>query len=152
MDIEILLEAGNWPEEPELRNMAETAIQACIGEGLLDVTQNAEISIVFTDDASIRELNRQWRGKDKPTNVLSFPAAGDHAGGLLGDIVLAAETVIDEAGIESKPLGHHIIHLVVHGFLHICGYDHENEEDADRMEKLESRILANLDIPDPYAV
>ena len=96
-----------------------------------------------------------WRGKDKPTNVLSFPAFPETKAGplppMLGDIVLAAETVAAESELENKPLEHHITHLVIHGLLHLVGYDHETDAQADEMEALERRALARLAIPDPYA-
>jgi probable rRNA maturation factor len=118
----------------------------------------AEISVLLTDDVGIRSLNSQWRGIDKPTNVLSFPAAQmARAGGpedaprVLGDIAIAYETTRREAHDEQKPFDHHLSHLAVHGFLHLIGYDHENDDDAEAMETLEQRILAQLGIPDPYA-
>ena len=113
---------------------------------------------MLTDDAGIRTLNRNWRGIDKPTNVLSFPAlqptgAGgpDDAPRMLGDIAIAYETTRQEADDEQKPFDHHLSHLAIHGFLHLIGYDHENDDDAEAMESLEQEILAQLGIPDPYA-
>jgi probable rRNA maturation factor len=112
----------------------------------------AEISVVFTSDAEQQQLNRQWRGIDAPTNVLSFPLIAPHAtvSGLLGDIVLARETVEREAREEGWTIADHISHLVVHGFLHILGYDHIAEDEALHMERLETQILASLGIADPY--
>ncbi|TIX40762.1 MAG: rRNA maturation RNase YbeY, partial [Mesorhizobium sp.] len=99
-------------------------------------------------------LNVGWRGKDKPTNVLSFPAFPFARGGplppMLGDIVLAAETVVREAALEHKPLENHISHLVIHGLLHLLGYDHETDAEAELMEATERAALARLAIPDPY--
>ena len=115
---------------------------------------NAELSIVLTDDAAIRELNRQWRGRDEATNVLSFPAVNAAAGAaplLLGDIVIAYETTAREAESEGKLFPHHLAHLAVHGFLHLLGYDHESDVEAEEMERLEREILGRLDIADPYA-
>ena len=113
---------------------------------------------VLTDDTGIRTLNNNWRGVDKPTNVLSFPAlqptgpvGPDDAPRMLGDIAIAYETTRREADDEQKPFEHHLSHLAVHGFLHLVGYDHENDEDAEDMESLETEILALLGIPDPYA-
>jgi len=104
---------------------------------------------VLTDDSAIRQLNRAWRGVDAATNVLSFPTS--RAGGaLIGDIVLAYETVAREACAEHKPFAHHVAHLAVHGFLHLLGYDHEQAGDAERMEQTERDILRRLAIPDPY--
>lgn len=121
----------------------------------------AEVSVLLADDATVRRLNADYRGKDRATNVLSFPAferirAGDPgflpAGPVpLGDIVLAFETVRAEAETEGKPLAHHVSHLLIHGGLHLLGYDHQNAADAALMEGLERDILAQLGIPDPYA-
>ena len=113
-----------------------------------------EVSLVFTDDASIREINAEWRSQDKPTNVLSFPAfpvtPGKMPGPMLGDIILAHETLVREAEDLGKPFDEHLTHLLVHGFLHLFGYDHIDENDAERMESLETRILAGLGLSDPY--
>ena len=113
----------------------------------------AALSILLTDDAAQRELNRQWREKDKSTNVLSFPAIKPFAPitGLIGDISLARETLEREAGELGKPFTDHFTHLIVHGFLHCLGYDHETEDEALAMEGLETQILAQLGIDDPYA-
>ena len=106
---------------------------------------------MLTDDAAIATLNRNWRGIDKPTNVLSFPAAGTRpARRLLGDIVIAYETLAREAPTRGRPFLHHLAHLAVHGFLHLIGYDHQTDAQADAMEGLESKILARLDMADPY--
>lgn len=114
-----------------------------------------ELSILLADDALLRGLNRDYRGKDRPTNVLSFAAGDDDSGQdgrprLLGDVVLALETCVAEAEAQGKPLAHHLAHLVVHGVLHLLGHDHEDEAEAERMEACERAILARLDIPDPY--
>ena len=114
-------------------------------------TPAAELAIVLTDNAAMRVLNRAWRGVDAATNVLSFPnkpIAGEPS--LIGDIVLAHETVAAEARKEGKPFAHHLAHLAVHGFLHLLGYDHERAKDATTMERLEREILHRLAIPDPY--
>ncbi len=111
-----------------------------------------EISILLTDDAEMRALNRTWRGKDAPTNVLSFPAGGDlRAPGLIGDVALAYETTRKESDAMGRTLSDHIAHLVVHGVLHLLGFDHMRDEDAERMEALERTALASLGIADPYA-
>lgn len=111
------------------------------------------MSILLTNDDQQFELNKQWRNVDKSTNVLSFPQIEPFAApsGFLGDISLALETVEREALEQSKSLDDHIAHLVVHGFLHILGYDHEVDDEAERMEKLEINILQKLGLPDPYA-
>jgi probable rRNA maturation factor len=111
----------------------------------------AELSIVLTDDSAMRVLNRDWRGVDTATNVLSFPtrrSAGEPP--LIGDIVLAYETIAAEAKGQHKPFAHHVAHLAVHGFLHLWGYDHVREADAETMEKIERSVLRKLAIPDPY--
>src|SRR5271156_4864704 len=114
-------------------------------------TNGFELAIVLTDDSAIRLLNRDWRGIDAATNVLSFPAKGAPGDPpLIGDIVLAYETIDGEARIERKPFAHHVAHLAVHGFLHLLGYDHEREKDAEAMERTERTILRRLAIPDPY--
>jgi probable rRNA maturation factor len=117
------------------------------------VTGAAELSILLTDDAEQRELNGQWRGKDTATNVLSFPQIEPFGPvtGLLGDITLARETLIREAKEQGVTFEAHFTHLVVHGFLHILGYDHLTDEEALHMEGLETQILASLGVENPYA-
>jgi len=107
----------------------------------------AQVSLALADDAAIRILNRDYRGKDKPTNVLSFES-GDQP--FLGDVVLALETVLNEAREQGKPPADHLAHLVVHGVLHLLGHDHESRTDARRMELMEVEVLAGLGVPDPY--
>ncbi|HEX5516175.1 MAG TPA: rRNA maturation RNase YbeY [Pseudolabrys sp.] len=116
-------------------------------------TAGGEVSIVLTDDSAIRSLNRNWRGIDKPTNVLSFPASGLEIGEgarLLGDIVIAFETLERECAVENRDFLHHLAHLAVHGFLHLNGYDHQTDAQAEAMEGLESKIMTRLKMPDPY--
>lgn len=150
--IDIVRQSPLWEAEPEI----DAVLQRAIREASADVsTKAAELAIVLTDDSRIRALNQTWRGLDKPTNVLSFPAE-DRGGAkgmpaLLGDIVIAFETTRREAIAQDTPFLHHLSHLTVHGFLHLCGHDHEAEDEAKTMEALERRILARLDIPDPYA-
>lgn len=109
-----------------------------------------DLSILLTDDASMRALNAQWRGKDTSTNVLSFPAAAGF--GALGDIALGLETVRNEADAAGKAFAAHAAHLLVHGYLHLLGYDHETESEAMRMEAAERAVLRTLNIADPYQV
>ncbi|MCF6126488.1 MULTISPECIES: rRNA maturation RNase YbeY [Mesorhizobium] len=153
VDIDISVEAGNWPDEASLTRLVDRAVKAAFAE--TGVAGRSELSLVFTDDAHVRVLNAGWRGKDKPTNVLSFPAFPFVQGGplppMLGDIVLAAETVAREAALEDKPVENHITHLVIHGLLHLLGYDHETDTEAEAMEAVERTALARLAIPDPYA-
>ena len=153
VDIDISVEAGDWPDEASLTRLVDRAVDAAFAETA--VAGRSELSVVFSDDAHIRTLNAGWRGKDKPTNVLSFPAFPPAPGGplppMLGDIVLAAETVAREAALEDKPLENHITHLVIHGLLHLLGHDHETDAEAEEMEAIERAALARLAIPDPYA-
>lgn len=155
IEIDVLVEAGAWPEEHELREAVSDAVGAVLAELGHGADASSELSVVFSDDVHITELNSQWRGKDKPTNVLSFPAfpakVGETMPPMLGDIVLASETVEREAQLEGKLLRHHITHLVIHGLLHLLGHDHENDGEAEAMEAIERSALARLAIPDPYA-
>ena len=112
-----------------------------------------EIAIALASDAEIRALNARFRGQDKPTNVLTFPSAplaDTSASDASGDIVIAYETLLREASAEGKDPLHHLAHLTVHGLLHLAGYDHESDGEAEEMEALERRILFNLGIADPY--
>ncbi len=151
---DIVITADCWRAEPGAEDIVQRAIVAAAGAtpGQAD---RAELAVMLTDDAGIRALNHDWRGIDKPTNVLSFPAVALPDGGSqprsLGDIAIAYETTRREATTENKPFGHHLSHLAVHGFLHLIGYDHETDDDAETMETLERHILARLGIPDPYA-
>jgi probable rRNA maturation factor len=153
---EVLVVAECWQTEPEAEAVIHRAINAAAEVADADVGE-AELAIMLTDDTGIRTLNNNWRGVDKPTNVLSFPALQPTAGApadaprMLGDIAIAYETTRKEADDEEKPFDHHLSHLAVHGFLHLIGYDHENDDDAEAMEDLEREILAQLGIPDPYA-
>jgi len=151
--VDIAVEADAWGDEGRWRPLAERVAAAVAARSELIVPAAAELSLVLTDDARIRELNRDWRGFDKPTNVLSFPAADaddEDPGPLLGDVVVAFETTGHEAEAEGKTLEDHVAHLLVHGLLHLFGFDHETDEEADEMEALEVEILARLGIADPY--
>ena len=140
------------------RSAVRTALEQASGDGPPGGGRALEISLVFTDDAEQRALNRDYRHQDRTTNVLSFPnmddAADEVAAGqpqLLGDVVLARETVAREAVAQGKSLADHTTHLVVHGLLHLLGHDHQQPAEAAEMESLEIRILAALGIADPYA-
>lgn len=149
MDVTINGEGWASFEDPE--GLAATVINEAAAQSGAKLASSAEISIVLCDDAFIQDLNRNWRGQDKPTNVLSFPASGDPAAApMLGDIVIAFETAMREALAAGKPMRDHVAHLLAHGFLHLLGYDHLEEADAEAMEALERRILARLGIDDPY--
>jgi probable rRNA maturation factor len=149
--IDIVRESPLWQQQAGV----DATLRRSIAQAAADVSANGgELAIVLTDDARVRALNRAWRGIDKPTNVLSFPAKETQAAGepiLLGDIVIAYETTAREAGADKKPFLHHLAHLTVHGFLHLRGYDHEDEDEAAAMEGIERAVLARLDVPDPYA-
>lgn len=152
----ISIEGGDWQDETALQTLVSKALNAACDELGLGTGNPSEVSLLFTDNATIKELNAQWRTQNKPTNVLSFPAFPLKPGmalmPLLGDIVLAFETVQSEATQEQKPFDNHVSHLVVHGLLHLLGYDHETDAEAQVMEDLERKILARLAIPDPYAL
>lgn len=154
---EVLVVADCWQNEPDADAVIQRAIAAA-AEQIDDDVGEAELAVMLTDDPGIRTLNSNWRGIDKPTNVLSFPALQPEgarkpgeAPRMLGDIAIAYETTKREADAEGKPFEHHLSHLAIHGFLHLIGYDHENDADAEEMESLETEILEQLGIPDPYA-
>lgn len=156
---EVLIVADAWKREPEADAVIQRAV--AVAAEMTDAdTADAELAVMLTDDAGIRTLNSNWRGIDKPTNVLSFPAlrlptrvtgVDDDVPPMLGDIAIAYETARREADDEQKPFDHHLSHLTIHGFLHLVGYDHETDDEAEAMEALEVEILAQLGIPDPYA-
>lgn len=159
LDIQLSIEAGSWPAEGDLeafsKRVLESAAAFLAGEAKQPFAKTPiEISLVFTDDDDIKGINAEWRGQDKPTNVLSFPAfplsPGGKPGPMLGDIILAEETLRREALDLGKPFEDHLTHLLVHGFLHLFGYDHMVDEEAAVMEGLEIRILAALGLDDPY--
>jgi probable rRNA maturation factor len=176
--IDIKLDSPLWKAQRGIKAVLQRAI--CEAAAMA-ATSGGELAIVLTDDSAIRALNRDWRGQDQPTNVLSFPAnapshslprkrgtvrvgaacgararsgrAGERAPvRLLGDIVIAYETMAREAVAEHRPFAHHLAHLAVHGFLHLVGHDHAADADADAMEALEIAVLARLDVPNPYVL
>ncbi len=149
MNLEISIDDRDWRSVPDLRKLARRAVAAALPD------QNVSLSLLFTGDARILEINRQWRGKAAPTNVLSFPvAAGTPVpSGVprpLGDIVLAYGVVSREALEQGKPIAHHVMHLIVHGVLHLLGYDHEKDAEAEAMETREIAVLAGLGMGNPY--
>ena len=151
--IDVIVEAPAWDAGAEATaRRALAAAAAAIGADF----GNHALALLLTDDAAVRRLNAQWRGIDKPTNVLSFPPAASAAAQdgtkSLGDIAIAYETTAREAQDEAKPFADHLAHLCVHGFLHLMGYDHESEAPAETMENLERVILARLGVPDPLAI
>jgi probable rRNA maturation factor len=141
---------------PEIEALCREATQAALAAALPG-RRELEVSLLLADDKAVRALNRDWRGQDKPTNVLSFPAQDRLDDGpqgaplLLGDVALAFETVEREAAAQSKRLEDHLRHLLVHGVLHLLGHDHEQAAEAERMEGLERTILERLGVADPYA-
>lgn len=152
--IDVAVEAEGWPPEAELCARVGAALEAAVEEGGLAFHPGSELSLLFSDDATVRDLNARWRGQDKPTNVLSFPGDDEEGpvfGPVLGDIVFALETVRREAEETGRPFENHLSHLIVHGILHLFGYDHQIDAEAEEMESLERRILARLNVPDPYA-
>jgi probable rRNA maturation factor len=147
-EVEIIEDDGDWPELAELAMEIERAAAAVAGA--IRGAAPGAISVALSSDENIALLNARFRGKAKPTNVLSFPPGTGAATGYLGDIVLARNTVEREAHEQGVPLAHHVQHLVVHGILHLLGYDHDTAADAERMEELEVKILFTLGVANPY--
>jgi probable rRNA maturation factor len=145
--IEVEVEDGAWAEalaDPE--RLAMAAAKAALGPMAAD----RDVVILLTDDAAVQDLNARFRHKDAPTNVLAFPAP-EASAGHLGDLALAFGVCAREAAEQAKPLAHHLQHLVAHGTLHLLGYDHQRDDEAEAMEAEERRILQGLGVPDPYA-
>jgi probable rRNA maturation factor len=159
MDLEIDIEAP-WLPATDWADLAEQALEALVQVAPELDNPRLVTSVLFTSDAEVHVLNREWRAKDKPTNVLSFPMleradlldlAPDGPPEMLGDLALACETCTREAAEKGVPVEHHATHLIVHGLLHLAGHDHETgEAEAEAMEALETKALAILGIPDPY--
>jgi len=157
--IDIIVASVRWKAQRNAKALIKRAIAAAASAA---ATTGGEVAIVLTDDAAIRTLNRDWRQNNAATNVLSFPAIvngrgpgtrsrrTDRTPHLLGDIVIAYETMAREAVAAHRPFRHHLAHLAVHGFLHLVGHDHAAEAEADAMEALEVAVLARLDVPNPY--
>jgi probable rRNA maturation factor len=154
LSLDISAPSPLWRGLPRARAMARDTIAACLVESGIAQGEGVEVSLCLFDDALMRGLNARWRGIDAPTNVLSFPAAPPERFGaapMLGDIALAYETMAREAKESGASLADHYRHLVAHGFLHLIGYDHQTDQQAERMEALEKRALARLGVADPYA-
>jgi probable rRNA maturation factor len=171
--VDIIVDSPLWKAQRGIKAVLQRAIAEAAS---MAATREGELAIVLTDDSAIRALNRDWRGKDQATNVLSFPVnapsrsltrkrgrvrvgvaarlASEPAGRvrLLGDIVIAYETMAREALAEQRPFRHHLAHLAVHGFLHLVGHDHEAEAEAEAMEALEIAVLSRLEMPNPYVL
>lgn len=157
LEIAVIARDPLWRDaEPRFEDLARRAAEAvfCHDAARAGLAGQVEASIVLADDALVRDLNRTYRRQDRATNVLSFANDGRPAGGsgpcLLGDVVLARETVLREARDQGKSVAEHMCHLVVHGLLHLLGFDHDRAPQAERMETLEVAILASLGIEDPY--
>lgn len=155
MDVDILIESDGWSALEGLHDLARAAVAAALDAAGAGKDRAIELSIRFAGDDAVAALNAAHRGKPGPTNVLSFPAdggpLGDGAPRLLGDVVLADGVVAREAAAQGKTLAMHSCHLIVHGTLHLLGYDHEDDRSADLMEALEVKALTALGLPDPYA-
>jgi probable rRNA maturation factor len=154
--VAILIEAEAWRMLPEAQDIVRRAIACAVASGVEIRYRNAELSVLLCDDETITRLNSQWRGQQKPTNVLSFPAPPRHGAAPdeqipLGDIAIAYETLAREAKENGATVSGHLSHLVVHGFLHLLGYDHHTDDEAERMERLERDVLARMGVADPYA-
>lgn len=156
-EIDVAIDDERWVTTvPDLDALVTRAVEAALAIASQASAHSVEVSILLTSDVAVRELNRAWRGKDAPTNVLSFPAPPQpvHAGAArpLGDVVLAYDTMLRESAEQSKPLSDHLAHLLVHGTLHLLGQDHETgKAEAEAMEALEIVALRTLGVPDPYA-
>jgi probable rRNA maturation factor len=146
--IEVLVQTKGWrAAEPKAAALVRKAATATLTH---EGREGAHLAVLLADDAELQSLSARFRGKDAPTNVLSFPAIGGEVGAL-GDIALALGVCVREAAEQGKPLAHHLQHLTAHGVLHLLGYDHESEAEAEVMEAKERGILAALGVPDPYA-
>ena len=152
--IDLAIEDDVSINETDFLARIENILERTVTLADLRFPQQAELSLVLAGDETLRLLNKEWRNKDKPTNVLSFPgddiSIGEEAGLVLGDIVISLETTEREAALENKAFEDHLSHLVIHGFLHLFGYDHQTEKEANRMESLETKILNEFGIANPY--
>jgi probable rRNA maturation factor len=151
--LDVVVEAGDWAATGDIAGLAQRAAEAAVAAAPEAPEGPLAATLLLSDDDAIRVLNRDWRGLDKATNVLSFPSVSPALPGEprhLGDIALAYETLVREAGEEGKSLSDHAAHLVVHGILHLLGQDHLDEADADAMERLEIAALARIGVADPY--
>lgn len=152
---DVLVESSQWEGQ---RATDESWIHQVVAAAVPGEHAACELAVVFTDDGAIRTLNARFRGRDAPTNVLSFPppafaaaaAAGPGAAPPLGDVIIAFETARAEAAAQGKDFFHHVTHLLVHGVLHLLGYDHQSDAEAELMEMRERAVLRELGIPDPY--
>ena len=142
IEVEIEISCPAW-------SIALPGVETFVGQAALGVAADGQVAVLLGDDDLVRDLNSRFRGRDAPTNVLSFPAAANPLRHL-GDIALAFGVCAEEASAQGKPLADHLRHLVVHGLLHLLGYDHEIETEGEVMEALEVKILSAMGVPDPY--
>jgi probable rRNA maturation factor len=149
IEIDLVEDDGDWSALADAEALVMRAAVA-VGEAASGAVRSGLVTVALSSDAHVADLNAQFRGKAKPTNVLSFPPGGGVRGEFLGDIVMSQETVAREASELGIPLAHHVQHLVVHGILHLLGYDHVASDDAERMEAIEIEILSSLGIANPY--
>lgn len=153
--LETVRDSELWDALPDAESIVAAAVAAAFAEGALQARPDAELAVTLADDARVKALNAEWRAKDSPTNVLTFPAVEPDETAkapMLGDVILAFETVEREAREEAKSLADHVSHLVIHGVLHLFGHDHGETDEAEEMEALETRALARLGVADPYAI
>jgi probable rRNA maturation factor len=153
--VDVGVDSSVWTEVlPDAEETVRRAVTAAFAAATLTARPDAELSVVLAEDSAVQALNRDFRGKDQPTNVLSFPGVEADATATahhLGDVILGYTTVAREATDEGRPLDHHLAHLVIHGVLHLFGYDHMTDDEAEEMESHERAALASMGIPDPYA-
>ncbi len=152
-EVDVIVEDLRWSQAFNVDALVETVLDGAMAVVQSELDPAAEVSFLFCDDTRIAALNEEWRGKAAPTNVLSFPAQGPggRSSQLLGDVVLAFDTISREAADEGKSMQDHTVHMIVHGFLHLLGYDHVEADEAENMEATESRILLALGLADPWS-
>lgn len=154
IDLAVAIEESRWLDAiPDLEALCAEVVEHVLGDAENVPAAPLEVACVFVNDATIRDLNAQYRGKDAPTNVLSFASEDELLPGMpavLGDVILSLETICREALEQGKPLRAHATHMMVHGLLHLLGFDHENDEEAEEMEALEITLLSDLGLPNPY--
>jgi probable rRNA maturation factor len=157
LDLERVDDDGDWSDFGPVDELIAAVARVLAGAPEIADALPASAAIALSSNAAVRRLNAAYRGKDAPTNVLSFPVPEPPPGAAvgepraLGDVIIALETLLDEAAAAGIPPAHHFQHLLLHGVLHLMGYDHETDSEAEHMEALETALLARLDIPDPYA-
>jgi probable rRNA maturation factor len=154
LTLDVVFEDEDWPDAARMEALVREAAATMAADPAMHDLAPAGACIALSNDAHVQSLNASFRGKDKPTNVLSFPAPESRvpqALEQLGDVIIARETLEREAADKGIPLADHLRHLTIHGLLHLLGYDHEDEAEALEMENIETGILSRLGIPDPYS-